>query len=160
MERGAPQTPQARGTRARGSRRAIRSAAATRRRSSRAPSRLASAATSETGPTRMIPPTRRAPAWGVPDVVAVVQPLVGARRVPGQENAAVSAPADEGDHRPDVFDALPEALERRAGEGPAAAGDDVVTAVVELEVRDAGRVQALHERPRARRAQASTRTRA
>src|SRR5262249_31412295 len=72
---------------------------------------------------------------------SVVQDLVGAGRVAGEDDAAVPAPAREGDHRPDVLDALPEALEGRARQVAAAAGDDVVAAVVGLEERDAGLVQ-------------------
>jgi hypothetical protein len=61
--------------------------------------------------------------------------------VAGEDDAAVSTLAGKADHRPDVLDALPEALERRAGEVAAATGHDVVAAVVELEEGDACRVE-------------------
>src|SRR5262249_7235614 len=86
----------------------------------------------------------------VSDARAVEEHLVGAGRVPGQENAAISASPGEPDQSPDVLDALAEALERRAGQVAATAGDHVVAAVVELEERDAGRVQARRELPRER----------
>src|SRR5206468_2559710 len=44
-------------------------------------------------------------------------------------------------HRPDVFDALAEALEGRARQPPATAADRAVAPVVELEVADADRVE-------------------
>jgi len=47
---------------------------------------------------------------------------------------AVAAGGGERDHRPDVRHALAETLEGRAGEMLAALGDDVMAAVVELEV--------------------------
>src|SRR6185369_5989326 len=65
--------------------------------------------------------------------------------VAGQDDALIAAPPREGDRRADVRDALPEALERRPGQMAAAPGDDVVTAIVELEVGDARRVEASRE---------------
>ena len=88
---------------------------------------------SETGPSRASP--AHPPVPGARDVV---EHLVGAGGVPGEDHAAEAAPPDEGDHRAQVLDALAEALEGRAGEVGAPAGHHVVTPGVELEVADAG----------------------
>src|SRR4030095_8976625 len=75
----------------------------------------------------------------------VIEHLVGAGGVSGQNDSPVSALAGERDHGPDVLDALREALEGRAGELRAAAGDDAVAAGVEFEVPDAGGVEPRRE---------------
>src|SRR5881397_633976 len=68
----------------------------------------------------------------VSDARRVVENLVGAGRVPGQDHLAVAAGGGERDHRPDVRHALAETLEGRAGEILAALGDDVMAAVLNL----------------------------
>ena len=68
----------------------------------------------------------------------------------GQDDAPIAAPPHEGDRRADVRAALPEPLERRPGQMAAAPGNDVVTAIVELEVGDARRVEASRELARQR----------
>src|SRR5437773_7014305 len=77
----------------------------------------------------------------------VVEHLVGAGGVPGKDDTAVAALDGKGDHRSDVLDALAEPLEGRAGEVLAPAGDDIVAAVVELEVRDARGVEPSRQLP-------------
>src|SRR5256885_5629090 len=77
----------------------------------------------------------------------VVEHLVGAGGVPGKDDTAVAALDGKGDHRSDVLDALAEPLEGRAGEVLAPAGDDIVAAVVELEVRDARGVEPCRQLP-------------
>src|SRR4030095_13863026 len=64
----------------------------------------------------------------------VVEHLVGAGRMPGQHDAPIAAFTNEGEDRPDVLDAVDEALVGRPGHSPTAAGDDVVAARVELAV--------------------------
>src|SRR5262249_29682990 len=72
----------------------------------------------------------------------VVQHLVGAGGVTGQDDAAKPALSREGHHGPEVVHAIAEALEGRAGEPSAPAGDDVVPARVELEKAEARLVEA------------------
>src|SRR4029453_8189614 len=77
--------------------------------------------------------------------------LVGAGRMPGQHDAPIAAFTNEGEDRPDVLDAVDEALVGRPGHSPTAAGDDVVAARVELEVADGGGVELRRELPGQRR---------
>jgi len=62
----------------------------------------------------------------------IVEDLVGAGRVPGQDDRTVAGPAGKRDRGTDVLDALREALECRALEAPPSAYDNVVPTVVEL----------------------------
>src|SRR5215831_21424006 len=71
----------------------------------------------------------------------IVEDLVGAGRVPGQDDRTVAGPAGKRDRGTDVLDALREALECRALEAPPSAYDNVVPTVVELEIGNAHSVE-------------------